>query len=233
MGRRGIRMGQYNFKLAAVILILYIVLDFIDNTIKFFKNDPLRQTLKYIYNNSGIFILAVSFALVLVLLRLYRNSKLEEWEKLDRIKLLKESPTLDKLLEKYKYNPTDFEKYVAEVFCVLGYKAEVTQATNDGGKDIILYKDEKKYVVEVKLYSETNTIGRELIQKLQGAMLDCKADKAIFVTTSDFKRTAIEYASRNNVSLINGSKLVKMINKAIAIDFKNEGRVDIESTLLD
>ncbi len=42
-----------------------------------------------------------------------------------------------------------------------------------------MYKDGMKYVVEVKLYSEHNKIGREKIQKLQGAMLDSVADSAI------------------------------------------------------
>ena len=40
-------------------------------------------------------------------------------------------------------DPREFEYFVADVFRSLGYKVQVTSGSNDGGKDIILYKGTK------------------------------------------------------------------------------------------
>ena len=74
-------------------------------------------------------------------------------------------------------------------------------------------KDGNKSIVEVKLYSIGNKIGREKIQKLHSAMIDCKADYAYFVTTSDFTSNAVEYAKKFGIRLINGDSLAKMVQE--------------------
>jgi restriction endonuclease Mrr len=74
-----------------------------------------------------------------------------------------------------------------------------------------MWKDNLKHVVEVKLYSSRNKIGREKIQKLHSAMIDSDAHKAIFVTTSDFASTSVEYAHKHGIELVNSSKLFKLI----------------------
>ena len=56
---------------------------------------------------------------------------------------------------------------------------------------------------------------REKIQKLQGAMIDAEAHGAIFVTTSSFTRTAIDYAQRNGIELVDGEALDAMIQEVI------------------
>lgn len=130
-----------------------------------------------------------------------------------RIKRITKWKTLNELYNRYIDKPTDFEEYVADLFRLQGYNANVTPAAGDGGIDILLYKDKAKYVVEVKLYSPKNKIGREKIQKLHSAMLDSatKADGGFFVTTSDFISSAKDYAQRNNITCINGNNLIDWI----------------------
>ena len=74
-----------------------------------------------------------------------------------------------------------------------------------------MYKRRQKYAVEVKLYDPSHKVDRERIQKLHSAMIDCGADRGIFVTTSDYTEPAYEYAGKYNIEAINGEALSKMI----------------------
>ena len=51
-------------------------------------------------------------------------------------------------------DPREFQYFVADFFCSLGYKVQVTSGSNDGGKDIILYKGNEMKFVEVKRYTK-------------------------------------------------------------------------------
>lgn len=122
--------------------------------------------------------------------------------------------TVEGLLRDYSSNPYEFEQYMACVFYDLGYqKVEVTPPVNDRGKDIVMYRDGLKYVVEIKLYAPQNHIGREKIQKLHSAMIDSEADGAIFVTTSDYTDNAVEYAQKFAIETINGDELEDILSR--------------------
>lgn len=126
---------------------------------------------------------------------------------------LEAEKTVQLLLEEFRSRPTKFENYVAEVFRAAGYEeVSVTKASNDGGKDLIMYKNGKKYVAEVKLYQPEYKISRERIQKLHSAMLDSEADGAFFVTTSDFTQNAVIYAGKHEISLLNGYLLGRFVH---------------------
>lgn len=55
-------------------------------------------------------------------------------------------------------DPREFQYFVADFFCSLGYKVQVTSGSNDGGKDIILYKGNEMKFVEVKRYTKRNVM---------------------------------------------------------------------------
>ncbi|EJR49397.1 restriction endonuclease [Bacillus thuringiensis serovar thailandensis] len=61
-----------------------------------------------------------------------------------------------------KMDPRKFEYLIADLFNSLGYRAQVTPGSNDGGKDIILWKDDEVKFVEVKRYTK-ESIGRPYI----------------------------------------------------------------------
>lgn len=126
--------------------------------------------------------------------------------------LARKYSTIDELLEVYGDKPTDFEHYIANLYSLLGFRTKVTPAANDMGKDIEMWKDDNKYVVEVKLYSPHNKIGREKIQKLHSAMIDSDADRAIFITTSGYTSSAVDYAHKFGIELLDGHKTVDLIN---------------------
>lgn len=76
----------------------------------------------------------------------------------------------------------EFEEEVARIFRLNGYKAKVTKKTGDGGIDIILYKDNLKYIVQCKHYK--NSVGPEPVRALWGVKDDFGADRVILVASS-------------------------------------------------
>lgn len=141
----------------------------------------------------------------------------EEKNKYNEIKrkkdLLNKLNDVQNIIESFTDNPSEFEVFCAELFRKMEYEAKVTPKTNDGGFDIILNKDSKKTIVECKCYSQKHNIGRPMIQKLVGANQEIKADNMIFITTSNFSKEAIQFARETSVDLIDGKKLIELINK--------------------
>jgi HJR/Mrr/RecB family endonuclease len=123
---------------------------------------------------------------------IYRISKKNEYEKLVCMR------------------PMEFEKYVADLFTALGYEAELTPVTGDGGKDIILRKNNKLSIVEYKRYNGKK-VSRPDIQKFHSAIIDTNANEGFFVTTSYFSEPAMKYTMDKPIKLININRLMEMI----------------------
>lgn len=92
----------------------------------------------------------------------------------------------------------EFEEFCTWLFKKSGkYNSVIlTQAAGDGGKDIIL---DNKIYVECKRYTEKATvteeymIGREICQKLVGAMVGDGFKEGIIMTTGSMHRNAWDY----------------------------------------
>ncbi|MGB0991170.1 MAG: restriction endonuclease [Akkermansiaceae bacterium] len=129
----------------------------------------------------------------------------------------------DELLEAmYEMNPYKFEQLVVDLLFSMGYggsreeAARVTQKSNDGGIDGIINEDRlglDVIYVQAKRYQAASTIGRKEIQSFVGALAGKQANKGVFITTSDFKKTATEYAETvtQKVILINGLRLADLM----------------------
>ena len=109
----------------------------------------------------------------------------------------------------------DFEDLVSRIMKKKGYKnVKVTKKSGDEGKDIIMERSEGGIVVvECKKYK--GSVGRPIIQKLQGAMEHerkrnpGKNLSGIVVASGSFSNQAIEYSKefRDSIELIDGKKL--------------------------
>lgn len=87
-----------------------------------------------------------------------------------------------------------------------------TEDKNDGGVDIILTcKNDEKIYVECKRYDKDGDfyIGREICQKLVGAMVEKGIRKGIIITTGKVHNNALEYIETLNT---NSSLIVKIID---------------------
>lgn len=178
----------------------------------------IKEILMYIEENPTIVLTGAALIVVGILLKIYIDNQQKIKEKQRKQEYLRSCNSINNLLAKFKDKPIDFESYVANIFDCLGYRTEVTKASGDCGKDIIMYKNNKKYVVEVKLYKVTSKIGRDKVQKLHSALIDTNADKAVFVTTSEFTKEASEFAHKHGIVLIKGHDLVRLIEKAVSED---------------
>lgn len=122
----------------------------------------------------------------------------------------------------YAYNlePWEFEEFVADVFRRMGFNADVTQKTHDGGKDIVatfeiggvLYTT----YFECKKYSPDRPVGVNIVRELYGVMERECVDKGVIVTTSHFTKGAIQEAQMLNgrIRLIDLDELHGMMSKA-------------------
>jgi len=110
--------------------------------------------------------------------------------------------------------PRQFEDAIAELFRRLGYKVQQTPFSNDGGKDAIAWKDGKKFLIECKRFGERTSVGRRDVQILHSAVVDAKAEKGIFVTTSSYAHTAVEYAKKNNLEIYDRAAIPWLVSQA-------------------
>lgn len=134
---------------------------------------------------------------------------------------------LDKKREKNKIralSPIAFEEYMANLFREYGYEVIQTPPTNDGGKDLILQYDGRKYYVECKHFTE-GAVGREIIQKLVGAgIVDGDVDGFVVATTSYYNDNAIACMEKSNVPLF----LLDLDDiVSICIAYKNQNKDDL------
>ncbi len=92
-----------------------------------------------------------------------------------------------------------FEQLVADVFRHHGYRPLLTQASRDGGADVILFAGTGRQpvaIVECKRYLGGRRVKVDLVHKLAGAAIDWDVQKAYLVTSSDFSKGAREAAAR-------------------------------------
>jgi HJR/Mrr/RecB family endonuclease len=98
-----------------------------------------------------------------------------------------------------KVDPYEFEHLVAELLKDQGYRATVTLARGDGGKDVIAIRDEDKreYVtlVECKKWLKHN-VGIEIVQRAIGVKYIDRADHSMIVTTARFTEQATKEAQK-------------------------------------
>lgn len=114
--------------------------------------------------------------------------------------------------------PYYFEKLIVKLLEKMGYGVgEVTQRTNDGGIDGLITTDELGFnpiITQAKRYDLNHPVGRPDIQNFAGALNG--RPNGVFITTSYFASTAIEYAkncSTSNIVLIDGERLAELMVK--------------------
>lgn len=92
--------------------------------------------------------------------------------------------------------PRKFEELIASILKDFGFDVELTQASRDGGRDIIahLRNAVTSYLtyVECKKYAAGNKVGVGIIREVTGVHHLRKANKSLIVTTSSFTRDAVE-----------------------------------------
>ena len=125
--------------------------------------------------------------------------------------------TRNKTLKKLKRLSWDnFELLCMELFEKEGWKVKGNSKKGaDGGVDIWMSKstfsNKTVAIVQCKRYDETK-VTVKVIREMYGLMYEYEADKAFIVTTSYFTKECYKFVEGKNIELINGNKLIGMIN---------------------
>ena len=128
--------------------------------------------------------------------------------------------------EVMKLSCYDFEKLVVKLLLHMGYgngidgAGTVTQKSKDGGIDGIIKEDQlgfSQIYIQAKQWDAKKTsIDKPEMHKFLGALLENKAQKGLFITTSKFSSGAVDSAksaSNAQVVLIDGPALAKLMIK--------------------
>lgn len=142
----------------------------------------------------------------------------EEWKLqclTERERARSEATSIDGIVDRFKGHPTDFEPFCADLFRTLGWQAQTTPPSRDGGFDLRMIRpDGVIYIAECKCYSPRHHVGRPVVQKLHGANAVEHAQGMMLVTTSSFSQDAVDYAAQAGVELVDGSTLVGLCRRA-------------------
>ena len=99
----------------------------------------------------------------------------------------------------------DCEKLVAALMESRGYQVELGPGTNDGGVDLRFLQPDPigdiMTLVQIKKYRPDLKIKLGAVQALHGATVAERAENSMFVTTSEYSRSARNFAERKNVAM--------------------------------
>jgi restriction system protein len=109
----------------------------------------------------------------------------------------------------------EFEHFVAHLLKAMGYRARVTQASGDGGVDIVAHRDPlgiEPPIIKVQCKRTTSGMGGPQVQQLTGTLSPGGEERGLFVTLGAFSKDA-QHAerTRQDLRLINGNELVDLI----------------------
>jgi len=105
-----------------------------------------------------------------------------------------------------------FEGLITQVLERMGFRAEMTKASGDGGIDIGAILDKPViggcYLLQCKRYAPDTPVGTPTVREFYGALTaDRKAVKGVLMTTSDFTDQARDFARDRPVELIDHQQL--------------------------
>lgn len=119
----------------------------------------------------------------------------------------------------YNLTPMEFEEVMAELLEKRGYKVNLTQATRDGGKDLLIARHDDIgnfiYYVECKRYRHDRPVGVNLVRELAGTVNVDRVTAGIMITSSYFSPDAIEFSNqiKHQLSLVDFAKLREWLHK--------------------
>ena len=104
----------------------------------------------------------------------------------------------------------EFEILIGEHFRRQGFAVHETKHGPDGGVDLVLKKDSGKYLVQCKHW-KAQKVGVKIVRELLGVMVGAGAAGGYVVTSGQFTRNAVTFARDNNIQLLDGKDLRRII----------------------
>lgn len=111
--------------------------------------------------------------------------------------------------------PARFERFVAAVLRAMGYRAEATQISNDGGVDVLASRDPLRLqppTIKVQVKRKSTSIGGPEVQALLGTLSPGGGEVALFVTLGNYSNDAVHIArTRQDVRLLTGREFIDLV----------------------
>ena len=124
----------------------------------------------------------------------------------------------------------NFERYVGEIYRRKGYVIEETGFGGaDGGIDLIVRKNDAKFLVQCKTW-RTKKVGVHVVRELLGVVEEHGAAGGKLVISGEFTADAWKYAEQPKLELIDGEKLVSLVGRMKGMSVSPEGE---EASLTD
>ncbi|HEU5116083.1 MAG TPA: restriction endonuclease [Isosphaeraceae bacterium] len=119
-----------------------------------------------------------------------------------------------KLAQLGSLTPEGFEEFVAEMFEALGYEVERTGGSGDEGADLRVQRAGLLGIVQCKYHSR-GVVGSPDLQKFLGSIQHTRSHKGFFVSTRTFSLAAEKFAAEHPIELIDGPRLVELVEQAL------------------
>lgn len=121
-------------------------------------------------------------------------------------------------------SPEDFEHVVEALYDGMDYKTEMTQATHDGGRDVIATRSEvghkEKIMISCKRYTDTVPVSE--VREIFAPLSQHHATKGVIVTTSGFSVDATKLAEEHSqLELINQISLQGLLNEHLGSNWSS------------
>jgi restriction system protein len=152
--------------------------------------------------------------------RSLRDAVREAREQAERLRRQGQRAEL-KLAQLGSLRPEEFEEFVAEVFEALNFEVQRCGGTGDEGADLRVQRDGVRGVVQCK-YQGKAVVGSPALQKFLGTVHHTRSHKGFFVTTSTFSLAAERFVAAHPIELIDGPRLVQMVQEAIGPGARQE-----------
>lgn len=108
-----------------------------------------------------------------------------------------------------------FEHFVAHLMEAMGYRAQVTPVSGDGGVDVIAHRDPlglEPPIIKVQCKRVLGSIGAPEIQKLSGSLAPGGSELGLFITLGTFSKDAMHLGrTRQDLRLVNGNEFVDLV----------------------
>jgi Holliday junction resolvasome RuvABC ATP-dependent DNA helicase subunit len=121
-----------------------------------------------------------------------------------------------------KLSGQEFESMISDLLNRMGFRAEMTKTTGDGGIDIIAMLDKPivggRYLFQCKRFAPENLVGASTVRDFYGAVTADRAVKGVFITTSSYTAQAREFGERAGVELIDLRQLERLLVEYGATD---------------
>ncbi|MGD0842249.1 MAG: restriction endonuclease [Candidatus Acidiferrales bacterium] len=111
-----------------------------------------------------------------------------------------------------------FEELITALLARLGFHAQMTKASGDGGIDIVAELDRPlvggTYMIQCKRFSPRSLVGAPVVREFHGSVsARPNAVKGILITTSGFTTQATDFAHAVGLELIDGEQLSSLLSE--------------------